>query len=135
VLLAAAIQRTGVAASGPHGNRSAYIDWSDSGLLRLIVEPDELAERDGKSGVLGRLERIEANGILEACDDERKTQRVEPRIKEPEIIRQRQQVSLLLLRYSLKFRLDGIAYRHRILRLLPAEPKIARNSRMVEAIQ
>jgi hypothetical protein len=49
----------------------------------ILVQTDKIPKRDGKSNFIGHIERVEAERLLEAHDDERETERIQARIKEP----------------------------------------------------
>jgi hypothetical protein len=52
----------------------------------VLVKADEVAERDRKFDILRRVKRIEPECFLQAYNDESKTERIEPRIKEFQLV-------------------------------------------------
>src|SRR5438876_1194452 len=89
-------------ASTPQSTRSSR--WpaklnpfqSVSRSCSIFVEPDEVAQGDGKLGLVGATEGIHPERVLETCDDDREAERVEPGVEEHEIIGQRRQRLLVL---------------------------------------
>src|SRR5579862_8135687 len=88
--------------------------WLVGGVLLAVVfvQLDEVAERDGKSDRFGRIEGVKAERILQPCHDEREAQGIQSRLQQPQIVRQRRELAVLLLCDLLKMRRDGGAQRH-----------------------
>ena len=64
----------------------------------MFVERDQLADRVGKPAAVRGGERIGPRQILKARDQDRKAQRIEPRVEQRQIVRKRRQRLLLLSR-------------------------------------
>ena len=64
----------------------------------IFVDFHEVAESHGEQRVLRRGERIDAEPVFEACDQNREAERVETRIQQHEIVAQRRQHLAVLAR-------------------------------------
>ena len=77
-----------------------------------IVEFDEIAQGDGEIYPLGRVERIDVEGILQGRDDNGEAQGIKSALDERQFIRQRRQSAPLIGRDRSKDGQNRIPDRH-----------------------
>ena len=73
---------------------------------QAVVHPHELTERDWRRRALSGGEGIDAQRVCEAHDDDRQTQRIQPRLEKLQLIRQGRERSALLDRNLLQLLSD-----------------------------
>src|SRR5580704_3920434 len=76
----------------------------------IFVELDEVAQRHGKLHVFGHTERIIAERVFKARDDDRKAKRIEARIHQNQAIGQGSELPVLLTGDFLELRYDRRPY-------------------------
>src|SRR3954467_12790424 len=94
-------------ATGPRWSLSANTSRGD-----ILIGPDEVAYRMGEGSILGERDRIGAEIILEARDQDSKRERVKAGLMEREIVGERRQGDLLLLGNLLDRCNDPQPHRH-----------------------
>src|SRR5439155_5939925 len=83
--------------SGPCGSLPRLSRIDATGFGGVFIEPDEVAQCD-RIGHLVRLgERIAAQCFFETSHEDRDAKRIEPRIEQYQVIRQRRQTLLVIL--------------------------------------
>lgn len=60
-----------------------------------LVHLDEIAESQAEFDFIRHIERIESQALFQSHDDQRETERVEPRIEQLQIVGQPSQLALL----------------------------------------
>src|SRR2546425_9785595 len=101
-------------ADAPHRKRSgpsgALPSLSRIDAMRfggVFIEPDEVTQRHRVRDVVGFGERIESQRLFEASHEDRDRERVEPRIEQDQVIGQRRQTLMVVVRNLLNLRNDG----------------------------
>ncbi len=64
----------------------------------MFIEPNEITERYRKIRILGRSEWVGPEFVLKSRDDDRETQRIQPRIQQDKIVVERREFFFLIRR-------------------------------------
>src|SRR5690348_912441 len=97
------------------------MDSQSDSLGKAFVQPDEIAEGHRKFHRFRRIEWIDAEGIFESGHDDREAQRIQSRLYELQLIRQRRKHPVLFPGDLLELRRDRGLHRHLCLPSLPKD--------------